>query len=90
MSDKPDNASSDITPAADHELDACGLYCPEPVMLLHNKIREIDEGSVLLLKATDPSTTRDVPKFCLYLDHELIKQEQKDDQYHYWIRKQAD
>ena len=47
------------------ELDATGLYCPEPVMLLHNKIKDISAGALLRLIATDASTVRDVPKFCL-------------------------
>ncbi|PCH59555.1 MAG: sulfurtransferase TusA [SAR86 cluster bacterium] len=70
------------------ELDATGLFCPEPVMLLHNKIRDMEVGAVLNLIATDPSTTRDVPKFCLYLGHELVKSSQQQDKYYYQIRKQ--
>lgn len=89
MKESNSKPASEPVPAVDHELDACGLYCPEPVMMLHNKIREMGEGDVLFLKATDPSTTRDVPKFCVYLGHELVREEQVDDQYHYWIRKQA-
>lgn len=81
------SASADLETAA--LLDATGLYCPEPVMMLHNKIRELAEGDLLKLQATDPSTTRDVPKFCMYLGHELLKEEQRDDQYFYWIRKKA-
>lgn len=45
-----------------HLLDATGLYCPEPVMLLHNKVREIASGEILLVRATDPSTQRDIPE----------------------------
>ena len=74
----------------DVDLDATGLFCPEPVMLLHNKIRDMSAGDVLLLAATDPSTTRDVPKFCLYLGHELVKQYQQDGNYYYLIRKSMD
>ncbi|HIL64173.1 MAG TPA: sulfurtransferase TusA [Porticoccaceae bacterium] len=69
------------------ELDARGLFCPEPVMLLHNKIREIEVGELLLLTASDPSTCRDVPKFCLYLGHELLEATQTDEEYIYLIRK---
>lgn len=72
------------------KLDATGLYCPEPVMMLHNKIREIEAGEYLHLKATDPSTTRDVPKFCVYLGHELVDEQHQDDFYYYLIRKKAD
>ncbi|GAB5500005.1 MAG: sulfurtransferase TusA [Pseudohongiellaceae bacterium] len=80
--------SSELEPAA--TLDATGLYCPEPVMMLHNKIRDLAEGDLLKLEATDPSTTRDVPKFCMYLGHELVREEQQGDQYLYWIRKKAE
>ena len=69
------------------QLDACGLFCPEPVMMLHNKIRDIATGEVLEMLATDPSTTRDVPKFCLFLGHELLEQSEQDGHYRYLIRK---
>ena len=72
----------------DHILDATGLHCPEPVMLLHNKIRDICVGETVHVVATDPSTTRDIPKFCTFLGHELIAQEQYMDEYHYLLRKQ--
>lgn len=83
--DKPQATSH----TEDTVLDATGLYCPEPVMLLHNKIRDLAVGDVLQLIATDPSTTRDVPKFCLYLGHELLEQKEQDGQYVYLIRKSA-
>ena len=70
-----------------HELDAQGLMCPEPVMMLHKKVREMAPGDVLKVVATDPSTTRDIPKFCHFLKHELVAQEQQQDLYVYWIRK---
>jgi len=69
------------------ELDASGLFCPEPVMLLHNNIRDIAVGDLLRIVATDPSTTRDIPKFCLYLGHELVENEEREGKYHYLIRK---
>ena len=75
---------------AELELDARGLYCPEPVMLLHNKIRDIEAGQILKLVATDPSTIRDVPKFCLYLGHELLAQEQHGQLYQYLVKKKQD
>ena len=68
-------------------LNASGLFCPEPVMLLHNKIRDIDAGQLLKLVATDPSTSRDVPKFCHFLGHELLESIEKDGSFAYLIRK---
>ncbi|MDB2384611.1 sulfurtransferase TusA [Endozoicomonas sp.] len=71
----------------DHELDTCGLYCPEPVMMLHNKIRDMASGEVLRVVATDPSTRRDIPKFCGFLEHELLDHSEEDNRYYYLIRK---
>jgi tRNA 2-thiouridine synthesizing protein A len=84
---KNDESGTDST---EIELDAKGLYCPEPVMLLHNQIRDMNAGQSLKLVATDPSTTRDVPKFCLYLGHELLSQTQHEGLYVYFIKKKQD
>ncbi len=71
----------------DHVLDATGLLCPEPVMLLHNRIRDIAAGETLQVLATDPSTERDIPRFCLFLGHELVEQDQFEGHYRYLLRK---
>lgn len=85
--DHKEQSNSNARQSKPKDLDASGLYCPEPVMLLHNKIRDIEAGDLLRLTATDPSTTRDVPKFCLYLGHELVESSQKGGKYLYLIRK---
>ena len=72
------------TPAV---LDTQGLMCPEPVMMLHNAIRDIAVGELLQVLATDPSTQRDIPKFCAFLGHELVEQSESAGVYHYQIRK---
>ena len=71
-------------------LDARGLYCPEPVMLLHNRFRDMAAGDTLQVLATDPSTMRDIPKFCQFLGHELLAQENNDGQYRYLLRKREE
>jgi len=53
-------------------VDARGLKCPEPVMMLHAAMRKTTAGGLVRLMATDPSTQRDVPQFCRFLDHELL------------------
>ncbi|EAR61698.1 sulfurtransferase TusA [Neptuniibacter caesariensis] len=71
----------------DHILDAQGLYCPEPVMMLHNRVRDMQAGEVLKVVATDPSTQRDIPKFCTFLGHELVEQHVEAEIFMYFIRK---
>lgn len=74
-------------PSFDAVLDTTGLYCPEPIMLMHNKVRDMTSGQVLKVIATDPATTRDVPKFCQFLGHELLEQDAaSESHYLYFIR----
>lgn len=68
-------------------LDTCGLYCPEPVMMLHNAVRDASVGEVIVVVATDPATMRDIPKFCTFLGHSLVSQEENDGKYTYRVRK---
>src|SRR5690625_4538282 len=63
--------------SVNRHLDATGLVCPEPVMLLHRAVREAEVGEVIAMLATDPSTARDVPKFCHFLGHELLEQSEE-------------
>ena len=41
---------------AQHHLDATGLLCPEPVMMLHNKVRD-NPGDLLVRHRPSPSET---------------------------------
>lgn len=66
-------------PQIDQQLDASGLRCPEPVMLLHNRVRGMAAGEVLEMVATDPSTERDVARFCQFLGHILLQMERLPD-----------
>lgn len=72
---------------APFQLDTSGLLCPEPVMMLHGKVREMASGDVVDVIATDPSTTRDIPKFCQFLGHTLLEQGEADGKYLYRIQK---
>lgn len=71
----------------DKELDTLGLSCPEPVMMLHKAMREISAGQVVKVTASDPSTQRDIPKFCHFLGHELLLEQVNDKHFIYCIRK---
>ena len=59
-------------------------------MLLHNKIRDIGEGELVQVLATDPATERDIPKFCHFLGHELVEQEAFEGHFRYLLRKVGD
>lgn len=72
---------------ADHQLDALGLRCPEPVMMVRLKIRQIEVGESVLITADDPSTTRDIPSFCTHMDHTLIAAQTNTKPYQFLVKK---
>ncbi|EHQ57426.1 putative redox protein, regulator of disulfide bond formation [gamma proteobacterium HIMB55] len=72
---------------SDHAVDATGLKCPEPVMMLHAAIRRAEAGETVLLTATDPSTQRDVANFCEFLGHNLLESTADNGQFIYRVRK---
>jgi len=71
----------------DRTLEAEGLLCPEPVMMIRKAIRKMQSGEVLLVRADDPSTRRDVPSFCQFMDHQLVRAATESIPYLYWIKK---
>ncbi len=76
-----------VPPEADRLVDATGLICPEPVMMLHNALREMQAGEVVELVSTDPSSDRDVRRFSEFLLHPLLHADISDGVYRFWIRK---
>ena len=73
--------------AANYQLDAITLRCLEPVMMVRKKMRELATGETLLVVADDPSTTRDIPSFCRFMDHELLSQQITQSPFQYLIKK---
>jgi tRNA 2-thiouridine synthesizing protein A len=72
---------------ANHHLNAVGKRCPEPVMLIRGIVRKMNEGETLAVTADDPSTARDIPSFCRFMDHTLLKVQIKEMPYQYLIGK---
>ncbi|RKF22267.1 sulfurtransferase TusA [Alginatibacterium sediminis] len=71
----------------DHHLDAIGLRCPEPVMMLRKAMRSMEPGHTLSILADDPSTTRDIASFCMFMDHTLVSQQIENKPYQYVVKK---
>lgn len=73
--------------SADKQLDALGLRCPEPVMMVRLEIRKMENGQTLLIHADDPATKRDIPSFCRFMDHQLVAQQTDEMPYQFLIKK---
>ena len=69
------------------KVNANGLICPEPIMMLHRAINDSVDGAIIELEATDPTAERDVKKFSHFLGHELLDFKRTGDQLTFKIRK---
>ncbi|MGL4614944.1 MAG: sulfurtransferase TusA [Shewanella sp.] len=78
---------NDTFSTAQHTLNALGLRCPEPVMMVRKTVRQMAAGETLLIIADDPATTRDIPSFCEFMDHTLIASDTSQTPYQYLIKK---
>lgn len=78
---------SDLFTSPDHTLDAQRAALPEPVMMVRKTVRGMQAGETLLIVADDPATTRDIPGFCTFMEHELVAKETDSLPYRYLVRK---
>lgn len=69
------------------ELNVLGLRCPEPLMMVRQALRPLASGDQLRIIADDPATTRDIPKFCHFMEHQLLESETAKLPYSYLIQK---
>lgn len=72
---------------ANFVLDTRGLWCPEPLIIVRNKIREMAEGETLYIQATDPSTHRDFSNLCRFMGHTLLEASESDGTFKFVIQK---
>ena len=76
-----------IDTPVDGTLDATGLNCPEPVMMVRKAVRTMKDGETLLIVADDPATTRDIPGFCRFMEHTLLASDTESLPYRYLLCK---
>jgi tRNA 2-thiouridine synthesizing protein A len=79
--------STTLFQQTDYTLDAIGLRCPEPVMMVRMNIRKMTSGETLLIQCDDPSTARDIPSFCRFMEHELVAKQTNNLPFLYVIKK---
>lgn len=72
-----------------HDVDARGLRCPEPVMMLHARIRKAAPGEVVRVRADDPASDRDIPTFCEHLGHVLLQRNEEGAERQFFVRKRG-
>jgi TusA-related sulfurtransferase len=68
-------------------VDALGLLCPAPIILLARRIGEVEPGAVVCVLADDPAAALDVPAWCEMRAQEYLGEVPSDRGRAYLIRR---
>ena len=71
-------------------LDCCGMQCPGPIMEVYKNVKQMQDGELLEVKASDPGFARDVASWCRRTGNTLISNETKNGEYVALIRRGAE
>ena len=71
----------------DQSVDARGLACPLPLLRAKVALNGMNAGQVLYLSATDAGSQRDISRFAELAGHDLLQAQERDGEFHYWLRK---
>ena len=72
---------------SEHELDACGLQCPGPLTKMQERMKALNDGERLLVKATDPGFPADARAWAKNRGHRLLETKASSGQYSALIEK---
>ena len=61
-----------LTTGSEFTVDACGLQCPGPILKLYNKIKEVEDGDIVKVQATDFGFTSDVEAWAKSTGNRLL------------------
>lgn len=71
-------ASEPLTSGKEYHVDACGLQCPGPIMRLYKQVKEMQDGDIVNISATDLGFASDVGAWAKATGNRLVHMEVKD------------
>ena len=69
------------------KLDCFGLLCPMPIIATAKKMKEMQIGEILEIRATDEGIKTDLPAWCKATGQEFMAVEEKEGEYLGYVRK---
>jgi tRNA 2-thiouridine synthesizing protein A len=69
------------------EIDCIGLCCPEPIMVVHRKMKGFQIGQLIKILATDQLASEDFKSYCNSMKHDFVECSELDGVYKIFIRK---
>ena len=74
---------------AESSLDCTGLICPLPVLRARKRLKDLADGDVLAVSATDKAAPKDFATFCREAGHTLLSSTREEGVYLFQIAKGA-
>ena len=69
------------------QLDAVGLFCPEPVFRTKIEIERMQIGQILIVKADDPAAEDDISRWINKTGHEMVEMKKDGNVLEFTIKK---
>jgi tRNA 2-thiouridine synthesizing protein A len=69
------------------QVDARGLSCPMPIVMVAQQMRTVTSGALVELLATDPGSTKDVAAWCRSTGNVLVEQDEEAGVYRFLLRR---
>ena len=77
----------DAMDAVDEILDVTGLSCPLPVLKARKRLKAMQSGQVLAVRASDPGAVADFKAFARLSGHALLAHGQEDGVFTFRLRR---
>ena len=70
-----------------HELDACGLNCPLPILRAKKALTKMASGEILRIVATDPGSVKDFEVFSRQTGNALLDSHEDGGRFYFRLKK---
>lgn len=70
----------------DHFIDIKNMCCSGPIILLTKEFKSLKSGDIVMAESNKISMIKDIPAYCQMTKHELVKMEENNGLYHFWIK----
>ena len=84
---KKEDRMEQVTVTNKIRLDCCGMQCPGPIMEVFKSVKDMKDGELLEVSASDPGFAKDIVSWCKRTGNTLVSNEERDGAYVAIIRR---
>lgn len=82
-------AETEDSPIASMRLDCSGMQCPGPIMRVFETMKDMPDGAVMEVSASDPGFARDIAAWCRRTGNTLVTNERRGNDYVALVKKSS-